>query len=79
LRKTATTTEINIMKNVEEHTLIEVGDRFTDPLDGSIRQVSSKGKLMFGKKYDLPHWDDSIFCTDGGCASAKDVWNNIII
>lgn len=59
--------------------MIEVGDLFTDPLDGETRRVASKGMLIMGTNGKLPHWDDSVFTTDGGCAGAEEVFDNLIL
>lgn len=56
---------------------VEAGDRFFDPMDGCPREVDHVGQ-WFVNHANKSEWDDSIFCTDGGVASAKEVWDNII-
>lgn len=59
--------------------MISIGDWFTDPMDGEERQVAHKGMLIMGNKSELPYWDDSVFCTDGGCADPVEVWDNLVL
>lgn len=56
---------------------VEPGDRFFDTLDCCPREVDHVGQFNINSK-GYPEWDDSVFCTDGGVASAKEVWDNII-
>ena len=66
------------MTHQEYIDIVQVGDTFIDPLDGSTREVERKGQLFFGAD-GYPYWDDSIFTTDGGCVSAEEVWEGITI
>ena len=59
--------------------LLEVGDKFIDPMDGEIREVMEIGRLMITGHDAWPYMDESIFTTDGGCVSPEEAWNNIVI
>ena len=72
------------MKHSEQHgkkfmDRLYVGDTFIDPMDGEERTISMKGQLIMGTNGKLPHWDNSVFCEDGGCVSAEEAFNGLTI